>query len=1010
MPYLTSDVRRDPRFRGWWPSAHPQMRSFLGVPIVAASGIVGAIYLTDKVGAEEFDEADQQLIEMLAVHAALAIEKANLYERSRELSIVEERNRLARELHDSVTQKLFGVTLTAEAAATMIDRDTAEAKVQLRRLQELTREAMEELRSLIFELRPPEAESEGLATALRKHVDVLQSVHGDAVALSLEGDAEPRADAAEVLRIAQEALQNALRHAHARRVDVRLDAVDGLCASTVADDGVGFDPDEPGLRSRRLGLTSMEERARALGGTLSIDSRRGVGTTVVLEVPLVIRVLIADDHAVVREGLRAFLGPPGRRRGGGGGRRRRGGGAGGRAPGARRRARGPGDAARGRHRGHRALRAERPQTRVIVLTSFVDEDKMLPAVRAGAVGYLLKDVAPQELVSAIRTVHGGGALLHPTVIGELVREARATWRGGAEPADRPRARGAGAHRPRPGQQGDRLRARRGGEDGQDPRRATSSASSGSPTERRRRSTRSARASSTPTPRPVLRPFPIAGRPRAGVRVGSWHPPRSSPAPRAASASRWPARSPRAAGAWSIDARGADALERGAARAGRARPRSSRRRRRRRRPRTAARSSPPPATGSTLLVNNASMLGPSPQPALDDYPLDDLERVYDGQRARAAARWSSSRCPRMRRRRADRQRHLRRGGRGLRGLGRLRLVEGGARAADRGPRRRAPELRVYAVDPGDMRTRDAPGGVPRRGHLRPPAARGQRARPARADRRATCRAAATAAPTCAGVRARERAGAPSSCPQRLEAHEPPEARGLARDEVRLLVAARGDGRARHARFRELPDFLAPGDLARRQHLGHAARRARRAGAPTAPRSSCSSRRRCPGRRDRPLGRRAARRGRRASPAAPAPASVLDAGRRRARRAARDARPTARRLWARAPGAARAAATPTSAATARRSATATSPTHWPLATYQTAYATEPGSAEMPSAGRPFTPELRHPRWSRAACSSRRSSCTPASPRSSATSAPYPECYRVPGRDRAPRRAPRTAGAGA
>ena len=76
VPYRTSDVRRDPRFRGWWPSAHPQMRSFLGVPIVAASGIVGALYLTDKVGAEDFDESDQQLIEMLSVHAALAIEKA----------------------------------------------------------------------------------------------------------------------------------------------------------------------------------------------------------------------------------------------------------------------------------------------------------------------------------------------------------------------------------------------------------------------------------------------------------------------------------------------------------------------------------------------------------------------------------------------------------------------------------------------------------------------------------------------------------------------------------------------------------------------------------------------------------------------------------------------------------------------------------------------------------------------------------------------------------------------
>ena len=137
----------------------------------------------------------------------------------------------------------------------------------------------------IRDRRPPEAESEGLTTALRKHVDVLQSVHGDAVALRLEGDGEPRAGAGEVLRIAQEALQNALRHAEASHVDVRLEAVDGRLRVAVADDGVGFDPDEPGLRSRRLGLTSMEERARALGGTLSIASRPGKGTTVTLEVP-----------------------------------------------------------------------------------------------------------------------------------------------------------------------------------------------------------------------------------------------------------------------------------------------------------------------------------------------------------------------------------------------------------------------------------------------------------------------------------------------------------------------------------------------------------------------------------------------------------------------------------------------------------------------------------------------------------------------------------------------------
>jgi Signal transduction histidine kinase len=190
VPYRTTDIRRDPRFRGWWPAAHPQMRSFLGVPIVANSGIVGALYLTDKVGAEEFDDADQQLIEMLSVHAALAIEKTRLYERSRELSIVEERNRLARELHDSVTQKLFGVTLTAESAATVIERDPNEARQQLQRLQQLAREAMEELRSLIFELRPPEVETEGLATALRKHVDVLQRVHD--VEIDVDCDSAPQ--------------------------------------------------------------------------------------------------------------------------------------------------------------------------------------------------------------------------------------------------------------------------------------------------------------------------------------------------------------------------------------------------------------------------------------------------------------------------------------------------------------------------------------------------------------------------------------------------------------------------------------------------------------------------------------------------------------------------------------------------------------------------------------------------------------------------------------------------
>ncbi len=285
-PHRTADIRADERFRGWWPSAHPQMRSFLGVPVVARGEVIAAFYLTDREGAAEFNDADQRLIEMLAAHAAVAIENARLTERGRELSIVEERNRLARELHDSVSQKLFGLVLTAESAATLLGRDAAAAGEQVARLRELAQEALTELRELIFELRPPSLEQEGLAATLRKQVDMLRRVHGREIELRIAGSADcaPEAEA-DVLRVAQEALANALRHAGAERIELRMEARDGRLIVTVADDGAGFDPGDPALRSRRLGLTSMEERARALGGALAVVSRVGEGTTVTLEVP-----------------------------------------------------------------------------------------------------------------------------------------------------------------------------------------------------------------------------------------------------------------------------------------------------------------------------------------------------------------------------------------------------------------------------------------------------------------------------------------------------------------------------------------------------------------------------------------------------------------------------------------------------------------------------------------------------------------------------------------------------
>jgi signal transduction histidine kinase len=281
-PYRTEDIHDDPRFKGWWPRQHPDMRSFLGVPIVAQGEVIGSFYLTEKRGQKVFDETDQALIELLAAHASIAITNARLYERSRELSILSERNRLALELHDVVSQKLFSLVLTAEAAATQLDRDIPAARQQLERLGELAREALDELRSLIFGLRPPDLERDGLEGALRKEVEMLSGVHGVEIELTsdrADGDGDAVRNLA-LMRIVDEALHNALQHAHAQHIRVRL-RNDGI---EVTDDGVGFEPDKPELRSHHLGLTSMEERARELGATIEIRSAPGAGTKVRLKV------------------------------------------------------------------------------------------------------------------------------------------------------------------------------------------------------------------------------------------------------------------------------------------------------------------------------------------------------------------------------------------------------------------------------------------------------------------------------------------------------------------------------------------------------------------------------------------------------------------------------------------------------------------------------------------------------------------------------------------------------
>ena len=287
VSYRTPNVEDDPRFEGW-PDHHPRMKSFMGIPIVTRGEVVGAFYLTDKLHSDQFSESDQQLIEMLAAHAAIAMENANLYERSRELSVVEERNRLARDLHDSVAQTLFSIDLTAEAAATLVDQNPAEAKERIHELQRLGRDATNTLRTLIFELRPAEVAGSGLVETLERYVAGLRRVYPVKIDVRAEGEGHIKPSVErQLFGIAQEALNNALKHSGASEIDVRLAVTDRGVTLSISDDGSGFDPrvryDALSARSKRLGLTSMQERADSLGGHLRIDSKPGAGTTVTLE-------------------------------------------------------------------------------------------------------------------------------------------------------------------------------------------------------------------------------------------------------------------------------------------------------------------------------------------------------------------------------------------------------------------------------------------------------------------------------------------------------------------------------------------------------------------------------------------------------------------------------------------------------------------------------------------------------------------------------------------------------
>ncbi|MCZ2110319.1 MAG: GAF domain-containing protein [Dehalococcoidia bacterium] len=257
------------------------VRSFIDVPIIV-DGCVFGVFSVAWTESRTFTKAEVRLFTALAQRAGLALQNARLHTRAQQAASLEERQRLARELHDSVSQALYGIGLGTRTARTLLERDAHKAGEPLDYVLQLAEAGLAELRALIFELRPESLETEGIVAAFQKQVAALVARHSIEVYASLGEEPDIPISVKEVLyRIGQEALHNTVKHARATQVHLSLTVSGQLLVLEVRDNGMGFDPNEefPG----HLGLQSMRERARAVGGKLEISSARGAGTRVRLE-------------------------------------------------------------------------------------------------------------------------------------------------------------------------------------------------------------------------------------------------------------------------------------------------------------------------------------------------------------------------------------------------------------------------------------------------------------------------------------------------------------------------------------------------------------------------------------------------------------------------------------------------------------------------------------------------------------------------------------------------------
>lgn len=283
------DIARHPDSYGFPPN-HPPMDSLLGVPVTVRGRPVGNLYLTNKRGAAEFSEEDELLAEMFALRAGIAIDNARLHEQVQRLAVVEERERIGKDLHDGIIQSMYGIALSLEDVPELMTDDPSEATARVDRAIDGLNLAIRDIRNFILGLQSELTHGADLAAGLaalahefrlNTTIDIDVGVEsGRAVASGL-----PIGHRVQLLQMAREALSNAARHARARRAAVILEHADGALVLTISDDGVGFDP-SAARQSRHLGLANLRARAVAIGGSLEIRSSPGSGTGIIVRVPL----------------------------------------------------------------------------------------------------------------------------------------------------------------------------------------------------------------------------------------------------------------------------------------------------------------------------------------------------------------------------------------------------------------------------------------------------------------------------------------------------------------------------------------------------------------------------------------------------------------------------------------------------------------------------------------------------------------------------------------------------